>query len=109
MKEKGILSLGITNVVGSTISRETNAGVYTRSGPEIAVASSKVFLGQLAVLAMITVYLGKQRDMSSVTGQTIVSELAKIPELANEVLRQAPEIEKLAEKYKDFKNFWFIG
>jgi len=109
MKEKGILTLGITNVVGSTLSRETNAGIYTRSGPETAVASTKVFLGQLAVLAMITVYLGRQRDMSSVIGETIVSELAKLPELAKEVLRQAPEIEKLAEKYKDFKNFWFIG
>ncbi len=109
MKEKGILTLGIANVVGSTLSRETDAGIYTRSGPETAVASTKVFLGQLAVLAMITVYLGRQRDMSSVIGGTIVSELAKLPELAKEVLRQAPEIEKLAEKYKDFKNFWFIG
>jgi glucosamine--fructose-6-phosphate aminotransferase (isomerizing) len=109
MQEKGILTLGVTNVVGSTLSRETDAGIYTRSGPETAVASTKVFLGQLAVLAMITVYLGRQRDMSSVIGETIVSELAKLPELAKEVLRQAPEIEKLANKYKDFKNFWFIG
>jgi len=109
MKEKGILTLGITNVVGSTLSRETDAGIYTRSGPETAVASTKVFLGQLAVLAMITVYLGRQRDMSSVIGEKIVSELAKLPELAKEVLRQAPQIEKLAEKYKDFRNFWFIG
>jgi len=109
MKEKGILTLGITNVVGSTQTRETEAGIYTRSGPEIAVASTKSFLGQLTVLAMLTVYLGRQREMSLVTGKRIVSELSKIPALARETLKKAPEIEKLAEKYKEFKNFWFIG
>jgi len=109
MKKKGILTIGITNVVGSSQSRETDAGVYTRSGPEIAVASTKVFLGQLAILAILTVYLGRQREMAFVMGKRIVSELAKLPELAREVLKSAPEIEKLAKKYKDFKNFWFIG
>jgi len=109
MKAKDILTLGITNVVGSAQARETDAGVYTRSGPEIAVASTKAFLGQLTVLAMLTVYLGRQRDMALVMGKRIVSELSKIPELAREVLKLAPEIEKLAKKYKDFKNFWFIG
>jgi len=109
MKKKGILSIGITNVVGSTLSRETTAGVYTRSGPEIAVASTKAFLGQLATLAMLTVYLGRQRNMSLVMGKRIVSELSRIPELGREVLKRAPEIRELAEKYKDFKNFWFIG
>ena len=109
MKGKGILTLGITNVVGSTQSRETDAGVYTRSGPEIAVASSKAFVGQLTTLAMLTVYLGRQRDMALVMGKRIVSELARLPELAKEILKKAPEIEKLAKKYKDFQNFWFIG
>jgi glucosamine--fructose-6-phosphate aminotransferase (isomerizing) len=109
MKKKGVLTIGITNVVGSTQARETEAGVYTRSGPEIAVASTKVFLGQLATLAMLTVYLGRQRNMSLVTGQRIVSELDKIPGLANQVLENSSEVRKIAEKYKDFKNFWFIG
>lgn len=109
MKEKGILTLGITNVVGSTQARETDAGVYTRSGPEIAVASTKAFLGQLAVLAMLTVYLGRQREMSLVMGKRIVSELSKIPELARKILKKAPDIKNLAKKYKDYKNFWFIG
>lgn len=109
MKEKGILTLGITNVIGSTQTRETDAGVYTRSGPEIAVASTKAFLGQLAILAMLTVYLGRQREMTLVMGKRIVSELARIPTLTREVLKQAPEIEKLAKKYKDFKKFFFIG
>jgi len=109
MKGKGILTIGITNVIGSTQARETDAGVYARSGPEIAVASTKAFLGQLAVLSLLTVYLGRQRDMSLVMGKRIVSELTKLPEMARQILKQAVEIEKLAKKYKDFKNFWFIG
>jgi len=109
MKKKGILTLGITNVVGSTQARETDAGVYIRSGPEIAVASTKAFLGQLATLAMLTVFLGRQRGMSLVMGKRIVSELLKIPNLQRKILKKASEIEKLAKKYKDFKNFFFIG
>ena len=109
MKQKGILTIGITNVVGSTQSRETDAGIYTRSGPEIAVASTKAFLGQLVTLAMLTVYLGRQREMALVMGKRIVSELVKLPELAKEILKSSAEIEKLAKEYKDFKNFWFIG
>ena len=82
MKQKGILALGITNVVGSTQSRETDAGIYTRSGPEIAVASTKAFVGQVTALAMLTVYLGRQRDMAFAMGKRIVSELSALPELA---------------------------
>jgi len=109
MKGKGVLTLGITNSVGSTQSRETDAGIYTRSGPEVAVASTKAFLGQVATLAMLTVYLGRQRDMSLVMGKRIVEELAKIPDLAIETLKLAPQIEALAKKYQEFNNFWFIG
>jgi glutamine---fructose-6-phosphate transaminase (isomerizing) len=109
MKEKGVITIGITNCVGSTQSRETQAGVYTRSGPEIAVASTKAFLGQLTTLAMLTVYLGRQKDMALVMGKRIVSEIAKLPELAEEVLKSADQIKKLVEKYKDFKDFWFMG
>jgi glucosamine--fructose-6-phosphate aminotransferase (isomerizing) len=101
--------LGITNVVGSSQARETEAEVYIRSGPEVAVASTKAFLGQLAVLIMMTVFFGRQREMSFTMGKRIISELTKIPNLAREVLKKAPEIEKLAKKYKDFKNFFFIG
>ena len=109
MKEKNILSLGITNVVGSSQSRETNAGVYTRSGPEIAVASTKAFLGQLTILAMITVYLGRQRNMSLIVGKRIVEELEKLPDLAREILKEKEEIKRIAEKYSKYKNFFFIG
>ncbi len=109
LKKKGILCLGITNVVGSSQARETDAGVYTRSGPEIAVASTKAFLGQLSVLTLMTVFFGRQREMSLVMGKRIVSELLKIPNLAREILKKSSEIENLAKKYKDFKNFFFIG
>jgi len=117
MKQKGILTLGITNAVGSSQARESDAGVYTRSGPEMAVASTKAFIGQLATLALLTVYLGRQRQMSVVTGKRIADELAKLPGLAQRVLETAPLIEKIAQKYAPTKengengcsNYWFIG
>ncbi len=109
MKTKGVLTLGITNVVGSSQARETDAGVYTRSGPEIAVASTKAFIGQLTTLALMTVYLGRQRDMALVMGKRIVSELMELPGLAKEVFKQKGEIKRIAEKYKGYRDFWFIG
>ena len=109
IKEKGHLTLGVTNVVGSSQSRETDAGVYTRSGPEIAVASTKAFLGQLTTLALITVYLGRQRNMSVVMGKRIISELKNIPNLAQKILDKKDEIKNIAEKYKEYRDFWFIG
>jgi glucosamine--fructose-6-phosphate aminotransferase (isomerizing) len=109
IKTKGVLTLGVTNVIGSSQARETTAGVYTRSGPEISVASTKAFIGQVTTLAMLTVYLGRQRDMSLVMGKEIVSELSRLPDLARKVLKLAPEIEKLAKKYKDFRDFYYIG
>ncbi len=109
VKKRGILTLGITNVVGSSQARETDAGIYIRSGPEIAVASTKAFLGQLATLIMLTLYFGKQKGMSLSIRKEIISELSRIPDLAKEVLKLAPYIKNIAEKYKNFKNFLFIG
>lgn len=109
MKRKGILCLGITNVIGSSQARETDAGVYIRSGPEISVASTKALLGQLSVLAMIAVFLGRQRKMSYVLGKRIVSELERLPNLVNKVLQKGSQIKELAKKYKNFNNFFFIG
>jgi glucosamine--fructose-6-phosphate aminotransferase (isomerizing) len=108
-KNKGLLTLGITNVVGSSQARETNAGVYTRSGPEIAVASTKALIGQLATLSLFTVYFGRQREMSLVMGKRIVSELSELPSLAERILQSSQEIRKLAEKYMKYDNFFFIG
>jgi len=108
-KEKGILVLGIVNSVGSTIARDTDAGVYNHAGPEIGVASTKAFTSQLEVLALWTLLLGRQREMSLVIGQRIAKEISLIPDLVKEVLKTAPEIEKLAKKYKDYNNFLFLG
>jgi glucosamine--fructose-6-phosphate aminotransferase (isomerizing) len=109
VKRRGILTLGITNVVGSSLARGTDAGIYIRSGPEIAVASTKAFLGQLAALIMLTLYFGKQKGMPLSIRKEIIFELSKIPDLAKEVLKLAPYIKNIAEKYKNFKNFLFIG
>ncbi len=109
LKRKGVLCLGITNVVGSSQARETEAGVYTRSGPEIAVASTKAFLGQLTVLSLLTLYLGRMREMSLLEGKEIINELEKLPALAEDILETTPKIKKLAKKYKDFKNFFYLG
>ena len=108
-KKKGALTLGIVNAVGSTIARETDAGVYNHAGPEIAVASTKAFTSQVAVLTLIAVMLGRQRDMSQVMGNRILSELTKLPELIKSVLNDSGKIEKLAKKYNSYDHFMFLG
>lgn len=109
VKSKGGLTLGVVNVVGSAIARDTDAGVYTHAGPEIGVASTKASVSQLAVLALITLFLGRQRDLSLVMGQRIVRELSLIPGFISKTLQCAPQVEELAQKYGRFQNFWFIG
>lgn len=108
-KRKGALVLGIVNVVGSTIARETDAGVYNHAGPEIAVASTKAFISQIVVLALFTVYLGRMRQMSIVTGKQITSEIQKLPFLMEKTLENDEKIKMLAEKYSKYRNFLFMG
>jgi len=108
-REKNALTLGIVNAVGSSLTKENNAGVYNHIGPEIGVASTKAFTSQLVILALLTLFLGRQREMSVVIGQRIAKELLKIPDLVKQVLACANQIKELAEKYKDFGNFLFIG
>jgi glucosamine--fructose-6-phosphate aminotransferase (isomerizing) len=108
-KRKGALTLGIVNVVGSTIARETDAGVYNHAGPEIAVASTKAFTSQVTVLALLTVMLGRQRNMSLVMGQRIVKEIEFLPKKVDKILKQKNDIKKLAEKYSKYQNFMYLG
>ena len=108
-KEKGALTLGIVNVVGSTIARETDAGVYCHAGPEISVASTKAFTSQLAILSLLTLYLGRQRGLSLVMGQRIARELARIPQHMERVLMQAKAIRKLAKKYAKQSHHLYLG
>jgi len=104
-KENGLLTLGIVNVVGSTIARETDAGVYNHAGPEIGVASTKAFLSQLTILIMMAIYLSKETK----SFKPLLKELEKIPGKIKEILEQASLIEKFASKYKDYDNFLFLG
>ncbi|MBC7074086.1 glutamine--fructose-6-phosphate transaminase (isomerizing) [Candidatus Parcubacteria bacterium] len=108
-KRKGILTLGIVNVVGSSIAREVEAGVYNRAGPEIGVAATKSFVSQLAILALLSVFFGRQREMSLVMGRRILGELQKIPNLARKILAKKNQIQALAKKYSKYKNFLFLG
>lgn len=108
-KRKGILTLGIVNTVGSTIARETDAGVYNHIGPEIGVASTKAFTSQLTIMALLTLFLGRQRQMSLVTGQRIVKELKRLPDLVRSILKNEARIKELAEKYHHYQDFLFIG
>ncbi|MFH1254876.1 MAG: glutamine--fructose-6-phosphate transaminase (isomerizing) [bacterium] len=108
-KEKGALALGIVNAVGSTIARETDAGVYNHIGPEISVASTKAFTSQVTILALLTILLGRQRHMSVVTGQRIIRELSDMPEKIKKVLLLNDQIKSIAEKYYQAKHFAYLG
>lgn len=108
-KRKGALTLGIVNAVGSTIARDTDAGVYNHAGPEISVASTKAFTSQLSILVLLTVLLGRQRDMSFTMGKRILTEMKRIPRHIEEIVKCNKEIKKLAKKYKKYDNFFYMG
>lgn len=108
-KAKGILTLGIVNVVGSTVARETDAGIFTHAGPEIAVASTKAFLAQLTVFSMLAVYFGRQRRMSQVMGRRILDELSMLPEKIEKVLATDAHIASIAKKYAKHSDMLFLG
>ncbi|MFA5995333.1 MAG: glutamine--fructose-6-phosphate transaminase (isomerizing) [Patescibacteria group bacterium] len=108
-KLKGALTLGIVNVVGSTIAREVHAGAYSHAGPEIGVASTKAFISQLTALALVTIFLGRQRNMSITMGQRIAKELTELPEKIQTILDQKDVIKLIAKKYAQYKDFFFLG
>lgn len=108
-KRKGALTLGIVNTVGSTISRETDAGIYNHAGPEVGVASTKAFISQLTALSLLTLFLGRQRGMSSSTGKMIAEEIKKLPEKIKEILDKKNEIQNIAKKYSSARDFLFMG
>ena len=108
-KIRGALVLGICNVVGSSIARESSAGVYTHAGPEIGVASTKAFTSQLVVLALITLLIARRKNMSLIDGKTISEEMLKIPDKINKILQLNDKIEEIAEQFKNVKNFLYLG
>lgn len=108
-KRKGATVLGIVNAVGSTIARETDAGVYIHAGPEIGVASTKAFTSQVTALALITIMIARRKNMSMVQGKQMTEELLKIPEKVQKILDQNDYIRDFARSYKDERNFLYLG
>jgi len=109
LHRKGATVLGICNVVGSTIARESDGGVYIHSGPEIAVASTKAFTSQITVLYLFTLLLSRMRDMSFEAGQEFIQNLQSIPAKIETILSRAKGIEELAKKYCRYQDFLFLG
>ena len=108
-KEKGALVLGIVNVVGSTIARETDAGVYLHAGPEIGVASTKAFTCQIVVETLIALMLGRRRFMSQSMMEHYIRSLSEIPDKIRRVLEQADHIRRVIEEYVGRENWLFLG
>lgn len=108
-KAKGALALGICNVVGSSIARESMSGVYTHAGPEIGVASTKAFTSQLVVLALISLLLARKKGMNITEGKCIAEHLNKIPDQISKILNLNSQIEFIASEFQDAKNFLYLG
>jgi glutamine---fructose-6-phosphate transaminase (isomerizing) len=108
-KEKGALVMGICNVVGSTIARETLCGMYTHAGPEVGVASTKAFTAQVIVLYMLALALSKGRTISNDEIALNLRELSRIPEKATRILDLDDQIKGIAERFKDARNFLYLG
>ena len=108
-KERGATVLGIVNVVGSSIARATDVGIYLHAGPEIGVASTKAFTAQVAVLTMLAIELGRRRHISSDETSRYMNELLQIPEKISQVLEQSDHIKKIAEANIDRNNWLFLG
>ncbi|MES2524368.1 MAG: glutamine--fructose-6-phosphate transaminase (isomerizing) [Gemmatimonadota bacterium] len=108
-KRRGARTLGIVNVVGSTIAREDDGGIYVHAGPEIGVASTKAFTSQVVALALLTLKMARLRDLSVQRGREIAQAMAKLPEQIQSILDRAEEIEALAEEFKRATNFLYLG
>jgi len=108
-KERGALTLGIVNSVGSTIARETDAGIYLHVGPEIGVASTKAFTGQLSVLTMLAMYIARRRHMAQQSLEQYIQAMKKIPEQIETILKLSDYIREVAEMYSQRENWLFLG
>jgi glucosamine--fructose-6-phosphate aminotransferase (isomerizing) len=109
IQQKGFKVLGISNVVGSTIARESSGGVFIHAGPEIGVASTKAFLAQITVFAILALEFGRIKILSEALGEKIAKSLVRIPLQIMEILEKSGGIKKIAHKYLNYKNFLFLG
>jgi glutamine---fructose-6-phosphate transaminase (isomerizing) len=108
-KRKGYKVLAINNVVGSTIAREADGGIYQHVGPEIGVASTKAFTSQLLLGAMLALYVGRMRDMSFSDGVDYVNALKGVPDLVRRTLQSAPQLKDIAKRYAHYHDMLFLG
>ena len=108
-KERGALALGIVNAVGSTIARETDAGIYLHVGPEIGVASTKAFVGQMAVLSMIAAFLARRRHMGQSTSQEYLNALCAMPAAVERTLELSSHCRRIAARFVDQNNWLYLG
>jgi glucosamine--fructose-6-phosphate aminotransferase (isomerizing) len=108
-KERGATVFGIVNVVGSSIARATDAGIYLHVGPEIGVASTKAFTAQVAVLTMLAIELGRRRHISSDDAVRYIDQLSQIPDKISQILQQSDHIKEIASGNIDKDNWLFLG
>jgi glutamine---fructose-6-phosphate transaminase (isomerizing) len=108
-RNRGARTYGVVNVVGSTIARESQGGIYVHAGPEIGVASTKAFTSQVVALALFTLKLARLKDLSVVRGREIIEALQALPQQVKQILDRAEEIENVAEEFKRTQNFLYLG
>lgn len=108
-RRKGALTLGIVNVVGSEIAQITDAGVYNHAGPEIGVASTKIYTSQLVVLTLMALLIGRYQGLSYIEGTEITKSLINLPDQVREILKEADNIKKIAVDYSKYRDFLYIG
>ncbi|WP_171166201.1 glutamine--fructose-6-phosphate transaminase (isomerizing) [Streptomyces sp. I05A-00742] len=109
LKRKGARVLGLVNVVGSAIARETDGGIYVHAGPEVCVVSTKCFTNMVVSFGLLALHLGRTRDLSVADGKRIIAGLRRLPGQIEEILANEAQIEKLAGEYADAKSMMFIG
>jgi glucosamine--fructose-6-phosphate aminotransferase (isomerizing) len=108
-KRKGALILGIVNAVGTAITQITDAGVYNHAGPEIGVASTKIYTSQLVILTLMALLIGRYQAVSFIEGSEIIHAITNLPDQVREILSNAPKIKDIAHQYSKYKNFLYIG
>lgn len=108
-KQKSATVIGIVNVVGSSIARDTDAGVYVHAGPEIGVASTKAFTSQIAVLMLIALYIARKKGLPEKEGKIIAEAMLSLPDKISSILADTDNIKFIAKEYSDAKNFLYLG
>ncbi len=108
-KSKGAKTIGIVNVVGSTITRQVDSGIYLHAGPEIGVASTKAFTSQVLALLLFALFIKQEKNSLDKNDEELLSEILSFPKKVEQVLKNSKKIKKIAEKFKNYNNFLYLG